>query len=127
MVSMHTSKVMGVIGAKQEEDVLPVLEAYIKVQRICNIYVDVGAQVCVMSEKMMHRLGLEVQGKFEFKAKMENNVSVKCVGVCKEIKINVCGIKVAPNMYVIPAQGEGYPLILGSLRAMPRWGNTYLD
>ena len=54
MVSTHTSKVMGSIEAKKEEDMLPVLEAYIKGQRIDNVYVDGKAQVSVMSEKMMH-------------------------------------------------------------------------
>ena len=44
---------------------------------------------------------------------MENNVSVKCVGVCKGIRVTVCGIRVATDMYVIPAKGEGYPVILG--------------
>ena len=44
---------------------------------------------------------------------MANNVSVKCVGVCKAIKVTVYGIKVAVDMYVIPAKGEGYPIILG--------------
>ena len=68
--------------------------------------------MCVMSEKTMHHLGLEVHGKSEFKAKMANNVSVKCVGVYKAIKVNVCGIKVAVDMYIIPAKGEGYPIIL---------------
>ena len=42
---------MGAVEAKKEEDVLPILEAYIKGQRICKVYVDGGAQVCVMSEK----------------------------------------------------------------------------
>ena len=93
-------------------DILPILEAYIKGQRIRKVYVDGGAKVCVMSEKMMHSLGLEVQGKSKFKAKMANNVSIKCVGVYKVVKITVCGIKVAENMYVISTQGEGYPIIL---------------
>ena len=113
MVSTRTSKLMGAVEAKKDEDVLPILEAYIKGQRINKVYVDGGAQVCVMTEKMMHRLGMEVQGKSEFKAKMANNVSVKCVGVCRGVKITVCGIKVAVDMYVIPAKGEGYPIILG--------------
>ena len=113
MVSTRTSKVMGRVETNQEEDVLPILEAYIKGQRIHKVYVDGGAQVCVMSEKMMHKLGLEAQRKTEFRAKMANNVSVKCVGVCKGVKITVCGVKVATDLYVIPARGEGYPIILG--------------
>ena len=103
MVRTRTPKVMGAVEAKKEEDVLPIVEAYIEGQRICTVYVDGGAQVCVMSEKMMHHLGLEVQGKSEFKAKMANNVSVKCVGLCRGVNITVCGIKVAVDMYVIPA------------------------
>ena len=113
MVSTRTSKVMGAIEARGNEDVLPILETYIKGQRIRKVYIDGGAQVCVMSEKIMHSLGLEVQGKSKFKAKMANNVSVKCVEVCKGVKIIVCGIKVEADMYVVLAHGEGYPIILG--------------
>ena len=104
---------MGSVEAKKDEDVLPVVEAYIRGQRIQKVYVDGGAQVCVISEKMMHKLGLEVHGKSEFRAKMANNVSVKCVGVCNNVKVMVCGIKVAVDMYVLPAKGESYPIILG--------------
>ena len=43
---------------------------------------------------------------------MANNVSVKCVGVCRKVKITMCAIKVAIDMYVIPAKREGYPIIL---------------
>ena len=113
MVSTRSIKTMGMVDAKKIDDVLPVIEAYIKGQRVAKVYVDGGAQVCVMSEKMMKHLGLEVSGKSEFKAKMANNVSVKCVGVCKNVKIIVCEVKVAVDMYVLPAKGEGYPIILG--------------
>ncbi|MCO5593933.1 hypothetical protein L7F22_047952 [Adiantum nelumboides] len=44
----------------------------------------------------------------EFKAKVANNVSIKCVGV-----VTVCGIQVDVNMYGLLAKGEGYPIILG--------------
>ena len=94
---------MGSVEAKKDDYLLPLLEAYIKGQRICNFYVDGGAKVCIMSEKMMHHLGLEAQGKSEYKAKLANNVSIKCVGVCRGVKVTVCGIKVAADMYVIPA------------------------
>ena len=93
MVSRRTSKVMGAVGAVKEEDVMPILEAYIKVQRIRKVYVDGGAQVCVMSEKMMHCLGLEVQGKFEFKLNMANNILVKCVGICRGVKSLSVGLR----------------------------------
>ena len=54
IVSTCTTKVMGSVEAKKDEDILPVIEAYIKGQRIQKVYVDGGAQVCVMSEKMMN-------------------------------------------------------------------------
>ena len=84
------------------------IEAYIRGQRIQKVYVDGGAQVCVMSEKMINRLGLEVHGKTEFKAKMANNVSVKCVGVCRNVKIVVCGIKVRVDLYVLLVMGVNH-------------------
>ena len=46
---------------------------------------------------------------------MANNVSVKCVGVCRNVKIVVCGIKAGVDMYVLLAKEEGYPIILGRL------------
>ena len=39
---------------------------------------------------------------------MAKNVSLKCVGVCKNVAIMVCGVKVAMNLYVLLAKGEGY-------------------
>ena len=38
---------------------------------------------------------------------MANSVSLKCVGVCKNVKIIVCGVKVAVDMYVCHPRGRG--------------------
>ncbi|MCO5603257.1 hypothetical protein L7F22_057405 [Adiantum nelumboides] len=105
MVSTRRSKNVNTLKAQVLEDALHVLAAQIKGQRVSREYVDEGAQVCVISEKMMHKLRLEVSGPSGFKG---NDVSVKYVGV-----VTMCGIQVSVNMYGLPTKGEGYPVIQG--------------
>ncbi|MCO5556861.1 hypothetical protein L7F22_010415 [Adiantum nelumboides] len=105
MVSTRRSKSVNTLKAQVLEDDVPVLDTQIKGQRVSSDYVDGGEQVCVISKKMMHKLRLEVSGPSGFKG---NDVSVKYVGV-----VTVCGIQFGVDMYVLPARGEGYPIILG--------------
>ncbi|MCO5607437.1 hypothetical protein L7F22_061633 [Adiantum nelumboides] len=105
MVSTRRSKSVNTLKAQVLEDDVPVLDTQIKGQRVSSDYVDGGEHVCVISEKMMHKLRLEVSGPSGFKG---NDVSVKYVGV-----VTVCGIQFGVDMYVLPARGEGYPIILG--------------
>ena len=49
---------MGAILKTNMEDILPIMDAYIKGQHITNVYIDGGALICVMSEGMMHFLSL---------------------------------------------------------------------
>ena len=69
----------------------PTIVAYIKGKRILKTYVDGGAQKCVMSERLMNQLGMEVSGPFTYREKLANNVIVKCVGVINDVRIKVCG------------------------------------
>ena len=62
---------------------------------------------------MMNQLGLKVSGPSTYKAKLANNVIVNCLGVIHDVKVKVCGVEVANDMYVMPSKGEGYPIILG--------------
>ncbi|MCO5590696.1 hypothetical protein L7F22_044671 [Adiantum nelumboides] len=105
MVSTRRSKSVNTLKAQLLEDDEPVLDTQIKRQRASSNYVDGGAQMCVISEKMMHKLRLEVRGPSGFEG---NDVSVKYVGV-----VTVCGIQFGVDMYVLPARGEGYPIIVG--------------
>ena len=54
-----------------------------------------------------------VRGPSTYRAKLANNVTVKCVGVINDVKIKFCRVEVAIYVYVMPSKGEGYPVILG--------------
>ncbi|KAH7425235.1 hypothetical protein KP509_11G045600 [Ceratopteris richardii] len=125
------NKELNLIRANACDDVVPTVDAYVKGRRVSNVYVDGGAQMCVMIEKTMHRLGLDVTGPSAYQAKMANNSVVKCVGVIENLRITVCDIEVALDMYVIATKGEGYPIILGhpwliAVKADQKWGSGLL-
>ncbi|MCO5574642.1 hypothetical protein L7F22_028431 [Adiantum nelumboides] len=105
------TKAMGLVSGRNLQDITPVLNAYVKGQRVSNVYVDEGAQIYVMTEQTMQRLGLKVNAPC--KAKMANNSKVKFLGVINGLKIKVCEIEVEIDVYVMPTKGEGYPIILG--------------
>lgn len=115
MVSVRrkSSKVINLVKADPNRDIVPFIEAHIKGQKIPKVYVDGGAQICVMTEKLMQRLGLKVDTPSLYKAKLANNSTVKCVGVIKGVKVNVCGLEAEVDMHVMPTKGEGYPFIPG--------------
>jgi len=112
MVSTRKPKVVGVVSA-QAKDILPIVRAHIKGQSVSNVYIDGGAQVCVMSAKLMQRLGLEVNNPSKIEAKMDNNKRAKFLGIIESVKVTVFGTQVPVDMYVLPTKGEGYPIILG--------------
>ncbi|KAH7296706.1 hypothetical protein KP509_26G035400 [Ceratopteris richardii] len=125
------NKELNLIRANACDDVVPTVDAYVKGRRVSNVYVDGGAQMCVMTEKKMHRLGLDVTGPSAYQGKMANNSVVKCVGVIENLRITVCDIEVALDMYVIATKGEGYPIILGrpwliAVKADKKWGSGLL-
>ena len=80
-----------------------------------------------MSELIMHRLGLEVDGPAPCKTKLANNTNVRCVGVIKALKVKTLGTEVVIDVFVMPTKGEGYPMILGrpwlmAMKAKQDWG-----
>ncbi|MCO5607243.1 hypothetical protein L7F22_061436 [Adiantum nelumboides] len=126
------TKAMGLVSGRNLQDITPVLNAYVKGQRVSNVYVDGGAQICVITEQTMHRLGVKVNAPAPCKAKMANNSKVKCLGVINALKIKVCEIEVEVDVYVMPTRGEGYPIILGrpwlmAMQARQDWGTGMLE
>ncbi|MCO5557641.1 hypothetical protein L7F22_011208 [Adiantum nelumboides] len=43
------TRAMGLVSGRNLQDITPVLDAYVKGQRVSNVYVDGGAQICVLS------------------------------------------------------------------------------
>ena len=87
----------------------PIVEAYIKGKRISKDYVDGGAQICVISERLMNQLGIEVSGPLTYREKLADNATIKCVFVINDVKIKVCWVEVAVNVYVMPSKREDLP------------------
>ena len=88
--------------------------------------------MCFMSEKTKHRIGLVIKNPSIIKAKMANNMSVGCVGKIKKVKITVCGIEVAIDMYVLPSKGDCHPTILArpwliAIKARQDWETRILE
>ncbi|MCO5599590.1 hypothetical protein L7F22_053696 [Adiantum nelumboides] len=126
------TKAMGLVSGRNLQDITAMLDAYVKGQRVSNVYVDGGAQICVMTEQTMHHLGLKVNAPAPCKAKMANNSKVKCLCVINALKIKVCEIDVEVDVYVMPTKGEGYPIILGrpwlmAMHARQDWGTCMLE
>ncbi|MCO5550381.1 hypothetical protein L7F22_003865 [Adiantum nelumboides] len=126
------TKDMGLVSGRNLQDITPVLNEYVKGQRVSNVYVDGGAQICVITKQTMQCLGLKVNAPAPCKAKMANNSKVKCLGVINGLKIKVCEIEVEVDVYVMPTKGEGYPIILGrpwlmAMQARQDWGTGMLE
>ncbi|MCO5574670.1 hypothetical protein L7F22_028460 [Adiantum nelumboides] len=125
-------KAMALISGRSLKDIVPIVDAYVKGQRISNIYVDGGTQICVMSEHVFHRLGLKISAPAPYKAKMANNVKVKCLGIVNGVRVKVCEVEVKVEVYVVTTKGEGDPIILGrpwlmAMQARQDWGTEMLE
>ncbi|MCO5563370.1 hypothetical protein L7F22_017011 [Adiantum nelumboides] len=124
-------KVVKSIKSNTPKDIDPIVDAYIKVKRVSNVYVDGGAQMCVITERTMHRLGLSITEPSDCHAKLANNSKVKCLGIIKDVHITILDVSAKVDFYVMPSKGEGYPRILGrpwfmEVNADQKWGSGKL-
>ncbi|MCO5612308.1 hypothetical protein L7F22_066573 [Adiantum nelumboides] len=124
-------KVFKSIKSNTPKDIEPIVDAYIKGKRVSNVYVDGGAQMCVITERTMHRLGLNITEPSDCHTKLANNSKVKCLGIIKDVHITVLDVSAKVDFYVMPSKGEGYPLILGrpwlmEVNADQKWGSGKL-
>lgn len=56
-----------------EEDIVLMLDCYIKGRIVKKVLIDGGAQICTMTEQIMHMLGLQIHNTPTIKVKMADN------------------------------------------------------
>lgn len=76
-----------------EDAIVPTLNCYIKGKLIQKALIDGGAQICIMTEQVMHKLGLRIHEVPIVKVKMADNSKAQCLGVITRVRVETLGIK----------------------------------
>ena len=116
-----------VLSMDDLQDINPVVDAWHKRQNIGEAYIDGGAQVCVITHACVTRLGLDVVNNSGFRIRLANQARVKCLGIIKDMEVEVLNVKTLIDCHVMPAGIGAFPLILGrpwlqATRAIQDWG-----
>ena len=100
------------IALVEVEDIMPIADCHIKGNLVRKNLVDGGAQVCIMIESTMTRLGLCIQETLEVCVKMADNSKAKCRGMIRSATEDALGVSQEIDFYIMSSKGNGYPLIL---------------
>ena len=99
-----------VVHASQDRDLVPVLDAVVEKKTVVLAYIDGGAQVCVMTENTMEKLGIRISHPSSVNMRLANHRKVRCAGIIKNVHVMILGIAC---LVVILAGDQAYPIILG--------------
>lgn len=94
-------------------DYTPIIEAWSGGNRIKKTYVDGGAEINVMTEATMERLGLKVHKPSRARIKMANSSRMGSLGIIRRFRVSVLGVEAEIDVHVMLAEPDAYPLILG--------------
>ena len=74
---------------------------------------DGGAQICVITQTCVEKMGLVVAGVSGFRIRLANHQKVKCLGVVRDLEVEAYAVKTVVDFHVMPAGLGAYPIILG--------------
>ena len=115
-----------VLAIDELSDICPVVDVWHKRKSLGQGYVDGGAQICVITQTCVEKMGLIVAGVSGFRIRLANHQKVKCLGVVKSLEIEAYGVKTMCDFHVMPAGLGAYPIILGrpwlrAVNAVQNW------
>ena len=74
---------------------------------------DGGAQICVITQTCVEKMGLVAAGVSRFCIILANHQKVKCLGVVRHLEVEAYAVKTVVDFHVMPAGLGAYPIILG--------------
>ena len=93
---------------KLKRERCPAVTSWCKGFNIGEAYIDGGAQISVMTQACMEKLGLKVDGSSDFKLRLANHAKVKCLGRCMNVPVTIYGVTCNVNCHIMLA-GFTYP------------------
>ena len=90
---------MDLMSVNELPDICPLVKAWYGAISIGEAYGDGGAQISVMTQACMERLGLKMNVHSDFRA---NHAKVKCLGIWTEVAVNVLGVLCHINCHIMP-------------------------
>ncbi|MCO5557881.1 hypothetical protein L7F22_011453 [Adiantum nelumboides] len=128
MKNEPTKGYVRVLSLNELPDICPTIDAWHKRKCIGEAYIDGGAQVCVITQACVTKLGLHMIKNSGFRIKLANQSRVRCLGIIKNLEVEVFYVKALVNCHVMPAGIGAFPLILGrpwlqATKAVQDWGH----
>lgn len=94
-------------------EICHVAHAWHKGKVLGEAYIDGGVQICVITHSCVEQFGLKLSGSSSFKIRLANHQKVKCLGVVKDLVVEIFDVKALMNFHVMPTRLGAYPIILG--------------
>ncbi|MCO5563836.1 hypothetical protein L7F22_017485 [Adiantum nelumboides] len=128
MKNEPTKESVRVLSLNELPNICPTIDAWHKRKCIGEAYIDGGAQVCVITQACVTKLGLHMTKNSGFCIKLANQSRVRCLGIIKDLEVEVFDVKALVNCHVMPAGIGAFPLILGrpwlqATKAVQDWGH----
>ena len=102
-----------VLAIDEVSDICPIVDVWHKRKNLGQGYVDDGAQICVITQTCVEKMGLVVAGVSGFCIRLANHQKVKCLlGVVKSLEVEAYIVKTVVDFHVMPAGLGAYPIIL---------------
>lgn len=100
------------ISASELPYLLPTMAAWHKGKGFGEAYIDGGAQICVITQSCVERLGLKISHSSSFHIRMANHSKVKTLGIVPNLEIEPFSVACRVDCHVMLARLGTYPLFL---------------